>query len=136
MKHEKIKFKGYVIINNKYRFDNIVCNKFYEMVADFFVGTSPDKLSHLAIGTGLNTATVTDIALQTEVIRVPFTTTASVGSQIHVQVIVDGSTAIFNWKELGLFNAAVAGDMTNRVNIDYVHNAGELVTIDWYIEKV
>jgi len=138
---EKIKrFKGKVIITNNttgktFVFNNVVCDKFYEMIPDFFIGASPNKLSHLAIGTGTNPALSTDTTLQTEVSRVAFTTTATSGSQLHMQTEIDGGTAIFTWKELGLFNAAVAGDMTNRVNVDYVHNAGDLVTVDWYLEK-
>ena len=140
MINEKIKFKGKVIITNKttgeqVTFNNVVCDKFYEMIADFFVGTSPAKLGWLGIGTGLNAADPTDTSLQTEVDRVIFTTTATSGDQIHCQIEVDGATALFNWKELGLFNAATVGDMTNRVNIDYTHNAGEITTVDWYIEK-
>lgn len=141
MVKEKMKqYKGKVVIRNNttgqvFTFTNIVCNTFYDMVADFFIGTSPDKLSHLAIGTGLTPVAVTDTAMETEVIRLPFTTTATSSDQMHIEVEVDGATALFNWKELGLFNAASSGDMTNHVNIDYTHNAGEIATINWYIEK-
>ena len=142
MIHEKIiRFKGTVIITNKTTnerriFKNVICNKFYDMIADFFVGTSPNKLSHLGIGTGTTPALPTDTTLQTEVSRVAITTTATSGSQIHMQTEIDGGTALFNWKELGIFNASSGGDMTNRVNIDYTHNAGDLVTVDWYLDKV
>jgi len=48
---------------------------------------------------------------------------------------VGGSEAIFTWREIGLFNAATGGTMSNRVNVNYTHVAGDVVTITWNINK-
>jgi uncharacterized 2Fe-2S/4Fe-4S cluster protein (DUF4445 family) len=138
---DKFKYKGWVIITNKntnesVRYENIVTNKFYEMVADFMAGSSPDKMSHIAIGIGTTAVAVTQTALVNESFRKAITTTATPDSQIHLQTEITGAEALFVWKEIGIFNAASAGDMTNRVLVDYTHNAGEAIVIDYYIEPV
>ena len=141
MVKEKTKlWKGKIIITNhstgkKDIFFNIVTNKFYEMVADFMAGTSPDKMSHIAFGDNTTTAAITDTTLGNELFRKVITTTATSGDQIHLQLDIIGTEAVFVWKEIGVFNDSVAGDMTNRANINYTHNVGEFVTIDYYIEK-
>ena len=132
-------YKGKVVITNNItgkilEFHNIVTTKFYEMIADFMAGSSPNKMSHIAIGTGTTTPVVGNTTLVSESFRKAITTTATPGTQIHLQMEITGTEAIFVWKELGVFNASSSGDMTNRVLVDYTHNSGEAVTIDYYVE--
>lgn len=136
---DNYKYIGKVVITNKTTgeiksFKNIVTTKFYEMVSDFMAGSSPNKMSHIAIGTGTTTPAVSQTALVTEVFRKAITTTATPGTQIHLQIEITGTEAIFNWKEIGVFNASSGGNMTNRALIDYTHNSGEAVAIDYYIQ--
>lgn len=141
IKNDKMKtWKGKIVLTNhstgeKKIFHNIVTNKFYELVADFMAGTPPNKMSHTALGDGTATALITDTTLSNELFRKAITSSSTISDQMHLQTTITGTEAIFTWKELGVFNAASVGDMTNRANIDYTHNAGEFVTIDYYIEK-
>ena len=134
------KYKGKIIITNHTtgvvkKFDNLVMDKFYELVSDFMAGTSPNKLSHIALGTDDTLPTVSDTSLGSESFRKGITTTSTPGSQIHLQTEVTGGEAIFTWKEIGVFNNNSGGDMTNRAVIDFTHNSGDAVTIDYFIDK-
>ncbi len=137
--NDTIKYKGYVIITDKngsQRFDNIVTNGFYQLIADILAGNTTDTLSYFGFGTGTNVAAITDNALQTESgDRKTINFISTTGGVIHLQTTVNGNELIYTWRELGIFTEVTGGIMTNRVNINYVHNTGEAVTIDYYIQK-
>ena len=137
---DTIKYKGKIIITEEsgkqYVFKNIVTDGFYQLIADNLIGASSDNLTHFGIGTGTTTATGTDTSLVTPSgDREAITYTDSTGAIIHLRATISGADLIYTWKEVGVFTALTAGIMTNRVNINYVHNAGESITIDYYIEK-
>ena len=137
--NDTIKYKGYVIITDKNgskRFDNVVTNGFYQLVADILAGNTTDTLSFFGFGTGTNTAAITNTALQTESgDRKAINFISTTGGVIQLQSTINGNELLYTWRELGIFTASTSGVMTNRVNINYVHNAGEAVTIDYYIQK-
>lgn len=137
--NDKIKFKGYVVITDKrgqHTFNNIVTNGFYQLIADVLTGGSSESLTHMGLGTGTTTAAPSNTSLVTPVgVRKEITFTETTGAVIHLQTIVSGGELLFTWRELGVFTAVTGGIMTNRVNLNYTHNPGETVTIDYFIQR-
>lgn len=137
--NDKIKYKGYVIITDKkgkHRFDNVVTQGFYQLIANLATGISSDIIDYFGFGTGTTIASNVDTELVSESgDRLQVTFKDSVGGIMHFQVTVNGGQLIYTWREIGLFTASTGGVMTNRVNVNYVHSLGESITLDYYIQK-
>jgi len=138
--NEKVRrYKGSVIIKNLTTgeikvVENIVTSGFYNIVASAMAGGSIDLISHIAIGDDSTIAQVTDTALYNELYRKDIITKSYSGNKIIITAIIAGGDANFVWREIGLFNAASSGSMTNRLVINYTHSAGDVVSITWNIQ--
>jgi len=78
-------------------------------------GESSTAPTHIAFGTGTNTATIADSSLQTELDRKAISTTTRSGQEVTFEVIIpsteqDGESIT----EYGLLNAASSGTLFTR----------------------
>ena len=139
LKEQMCKYKGQVVIKNLttgevLEINNIVTNDFYNMVASAMAGGSIDLISHIAIGDDNTAATVNDTSLYNEVFRKSITNKSYSGDRITISALIQGNEANFVWKEVGLFNDASAGIITNRIVVNYTHTLGDVVSITWNIQ--
>ncbi|EXI78790.1 MAG: hypothetical protein AW10_02780 [Candidatus Accumulibacter appositus] len=117
-----------------------------ELAAQLFAGvegTPPSKVSHMAVGTGAEAATDDQAALLTERARNPVSApvyTAIVDPsgvkriKVSLQTVFDFSEAngAEPLREAGIFTAAKAGTMYNRVVFDAVTKADTFkLTLIW-----
>lgn len=139
MQKEALKLKGKVTIYNKTTGkidlikDNIIVNPGLYLLSDRLGANSVDPLSYLAIGDDNTTEAVTDSALYSEVYREAFTTISSPNQVFKAETTIDGSEAIFTWREMALFNASSSGVMFNRVTLNYTHVSGDSLNVIWEI---
>lgn len=134
------RWKGEVRITNKTTgqivdVKNGVTAGFYEGIADLWAGTPPSQMSYIGFGDNNTAFDESQTALLNEIARIPITGTATPGDTIELSIDVLGNQAAFNWKELGIFTESVGGIMTNRVVVDFTHNAGDLINIAWTITR-
>ncbi len=119
-----------------------------DMVSRMFLGPlfAPNPISHLAVGTGALAVTADDTTLGTEVFRTtivtpdPTTDLSIVGTgedrrkKLVITAELDFDDANFPLTEAGLFNAALGGDMYNRVKFDVVTKTNAFkLTLIWEI---
>lgn len=96
---------------------SIVPNDGLDLIRDWLAGDTVDDPTHIAVGTGTATPLVTDTALVTEVLREVFSqvskgTTGKVTFEMTLATTeANGNTLT----EVGIFNAASAGDLLARV---------------------
>ena len=133
-------YKGKVTIYNQttgenYTVNNLVCDGFYSLLADRMINNTAVTISHFAVGSSTTSVDVTDTVMGTETFRKEITHLSSPGSSITLQTEIYGNEALTTWKEIGLFNDASAGTLTNHTNVDFTHSAGDVLTITWNIEK-
>ena len=93
--------------------DNLVVNSGKALMALLWTGagTAP---THLAIGSGATAPAVGQTALVTETARVALDTRTSAANVTTVVGTVPAGTGTGSVQEIGLFNAAAAGDMSQR----------------------
>lgn len=110
---------------------NLVVDAGLNLIASRLKDTSDDALSHIAIGTSTTAPAAGQTALGAEQIRRPFSTIVVTANEIDCEIVFTSldTDADFNWKEIGIFNAASGGTMFNRVNVDYTKDAGKEVTV-------
>ena len=116
-----------------YEKDNLVVNTGIYFTIDRLASDSISPISHIAIGTDTTTAIASDTVLGSESVRYEIDTISTPSNILHIEQAITTSEALFNWKELGLFNASSAGVMISRVNVDYDHSSGGNKTIVWEI---
>lgn len=117
---------------------NLVVTTGKNYIASRMQGTVQAVMSHMAVGTGMTTATVSDMALQSELTRVGTPNfTAGPGSSPNIVQYVGtfgpgvGTGAI---TEAGIFNASTAGTMLARTVFSVVNKAvGDTIVITWNI---
>ena len=134
------KYKGIVTIFNKTtnkitKFNNLICNGFYELLADRMINNNVSAISHFAVGNSTTAVSVSDTAMNSEIFRKEITTKSSPGTTITLVTEIYGTDAVGVWKEIGLLNASTGGTLTNHTNVDFTHTSGDVLTITWNIEK-
>ena len=126
-----------IAINNEIvqETNNLVVTAGKEWVADRMKGTN-SAMSHMAIGTGTNTAAAANTTLQTELDRNTLTTSGGTVSNNTIQYACtwaagDGTGAI---TEAGIFDASSGGDMLARTVFSVVNKGpADSMTITWTI---
>jgi hypothetical protein len=119
---------------------NIITNKARERLALYMKGDSISSPAFVGIGTGTNNAVAGDIALQTPV-DYDGANDAKVASirdilstyKSRTTVQFGSSEANQNIRELGLFDAANAGNLWARVNVTINKTSAQILTVYWYI---
>ena len=106
---------GQVIVRRK---DNLIVDAGFDFIADA-IGKStgrPGAMSHIAAGTGTVAAAAGDTALGTELARKAATYAHTAGTKVFTfETTFDPGEATGAITEAGVFNAATAGTMLDRV---------------------
>lgn len=106
--------------------DNIIVNAGFDFVADAIgkAASRPAVMSHIAVGTGVTAAAATQTALVTELVRQAATYAHTAGTKVFTFTMTlaagVGTGAI---TEAGVFNAASAGTMLDRVVFAVINKA-------------
>tara|TARA_R100001480_G_scaffold78084_1_gene87883 strand:+ start:538 stop:960 length:423 start_codon:yes stop_codon:yes gene_type:complete len=137
MINDDLKLTGAVSIalNNEvvHETKNVVVTAGKSWVADR-MNDANTVMTHMAIGTGTNTAVVGDTTLQTELDRNALTSTtvtANAVAYVGTWAAADGTGAI---TEAGIFDAASSGDMLARTDFSVVNKGtADSMTITWTI---
>jgi hypothetical protein len=142
-----IKLKG------RYRFEGFnkagkkVFDKTYSNVitqslfTNFFKNLNAESavlnLTHMATGSGVNTALKADTALQTEVFRKAITTKTYGATQFICKLSLGAPESVFTIREIGLFADATStpgsGILFSRCNVNIVKNASTQYLITFTI---
>jgi hypothetical protein len=112
---------------------NLVVTTGKTFIAARMVGT-PTAMSHMAVGTGTTAAAVGDTALQTELVRVAFSSATSTGAVTTYIASFSAGTATGAITEAGIFNAVSGGTMLCRTVFPVVNKgADDTMSITWTI---
>ena len=103
-----------------YENQNLITDAGLSLLMDRMKDNTADALSYIAIGTDDTVADISQTALLAETSRDGVSNiTAGVGSLV-VEREVDALDEQYTWKEVAIFNAAVAGTMFNRIVMNFV----------------
>lgn len=98
----------------------------------------PSTISYLAMGGSDTSTSLADTALVSELIRDSATVTqlaAPTDNSVQFQVAHAEGAVVGTFKEAGLFDAAAAGNMFNRITFpDFVVGSSDTLTVTWLIE--
>lgn len=112
---------------------NLVVTTGKTFIAARMVGT-PTVMSHMAVGTGTTAAAVGDTALQTELVRVAFSSATSTGAVATYIASFSAGTGTGAITEAGIFNASSGGTMLCRTVFPVVNKgADDTMSITWTI---
>jgi len=113
---------------------NLVVNSGVEYLALRAIGSTPEVMSHMAIGSGSTAQLPTDLTLQSEITRIPFDSINRVGKVITYTATFGPNTGTGNITEAGIFNAATAGTMLARTTFGVItKQSGDTIIITWSI---
>jgi len=137
MINDDLKLTGAVSIalNNEvvHETKNVVVTAGKSWVADR-MNDANTVMTHMAIGTGTNTAVIGDTTLQTELDRNALTSTTvtdNAVAYVGTWAAADGTGAI---TEAGIFDASSSGDMLARTDFSVVNKgAADSMTVTWTI---
>lgn len=136
MQNEAFKLKGTLFLTlqkangeiQTVRKDNIIVNNGFDFVCDAIgnAGARPAVMSHIAVGTGTTAPAATQATLVTELSRLAATYAHTTGTKVFT------FTATFNpgvatgaITEAGVFNAAAAGTMLDRVTFSVINKGAD-----------
>lgn len=96
-------------------------------------GSTP-AISHMAAGTGTTAVVSADTTLQAELAGRAAVTVSAAGNVAKYVAVFAPGVATGAWAELGLFNAAAAGLMTNRTVFGVkTKDTGDQITVTWTV---
>jgi len=136
---DSIKIKGRLTIKNLTRnvpdivLLNLVTANGLSLFADRMMDNSVAFIDYIGIGDGVGSHTTSSTSLYNEIFRKQTDSKTNPGSTASFTFVILGNEAIGTWTEIGMFNAAVAGSMTNVVEQAYNHIAGDNVQLVWSI---
>lgn len=113
------------------RKDNIIVDVGFDFICDALglSASRPGVLSHIGVGTGTTAPAPTDAALQTQLVRAASTYSHAAGTKVFTEsVLFAAGVATGAITEAGVFNAAAAGTMLDRVTFGAI-NKGALDTL-------
>lgn len=124
--------------------DNSIVLSGRDLVAKLFINETIDPISHVAVGTGPSAVNpAADVKLQTELFRKPInpldptqhlSTTSDNKKKVVITAELDFNEANGALTEAGLFNAASAGVMYNRVVFPPINKTADFkLTLIWEI---
>jgi hypothetical protein len=115
-------------VKEDFTVNNLVVDTGTSHIISRMLNNTATPMSHMAIGTGISTPTVSDIALGAEAARDIFTSVSTTGATIEYNCTFGAGVGTGNITEAGIFNAASSGTMLNRVTFGSV-NKGSLDTM-------
>lgn len=141
--HSKIKITGELSIqkfdekNNlveQVNVPNLVVTTGKEHIAQRIAGNSETIMSHMAIGQGVATPALTNVALVNELAREALVLTTVTSTDITYTATFGAGVGTGSITEAGIFNAASAGDMLCRTTFPAIaKTASDTIAISWTI---
>lgn len=108
--------------------DNIIVNGGFDLIADAIGRATgrPAVISHIAVGTGTTAEAATQTALVTEISRIAATYAHTAGTKVFTMTATFAAgVATGAITESGVFNAASAGTMLDRVVFPVVNKGAD-----------
>lgn len=124
------------VIKEERQFNNMVVNKGLAWLSKRVLGQG-EKITHIAVGTGNNSAEKAQTALTTELARGQITqskaTQANVeGDSVSFDVTFNPGVATGAISEAGLYTAETGGEMISRTVFDVVNKgANDTLSFTW-----
>lgn len=116
--------------------DNLVVTSGLGFIASRMVGTTQAVMSHMAVGTGAVAPALANTALGTELTRVALSGSSATGAVTTYSATFGPGVGTGALTEAGIFNAASAGTMLNRVTFSVVNKAaGDTLSITWTVTQ-
>lgn len=113
---------------------NLVVTTGKEHVASRVASNTPDIISHMAIGSGLNVPALVNTVLGNELDRVALVSTTVTGTNIVYTATFGPGIGTGSVTEAGLFNDATAGDLLCRTTFPVITKGpSETIAISWTI---
>lgn len=139
---ESLKMRGHlkIKVNNKVVRDipNVVVDDGKEWVAERMGASSqPNAMSHMAVGTGTNSAVVGNTSLQTQTgtrAALTSTTVSTANKKVTYEATFSSGSTTHNGAltEAGIFNGASGSTMLCRTTFDAVNKTeNDSLTIEW-----
>ena len=148
MTKEKFSFKGTPTftlrdsngdIINQFTKKNLIVNTGVDWIVARMVGSSTDKMSHIAIGNGNSTPIPSNVTLDSETLRksVDVLGGTKIASAIKLTVTYSPGQGSGTISEAGVFTANTGGVMISRVVFTpFVKAAADTLEIEWIFEAV
>lgn len=115
------------------RKDNLIVNAGFDLICDAIGRSSgrPAVISHIAVGTGTTAPAAAQTALVAESARVAATYAHTAGTKVFTMTATfPAGTATAALTEAGIFNAASAGTMLDRVTFAVINKgAADTLTV-------
>lgn len=108
--------------------DNIIVNGGFDLISDAIGRATgrPAVISHIAVGTGTTAEAATQTALVTEISRIAATYAHTAGTKVFTMTATFAAgVATGAITEAGVFNAASAGTMLDRVVFPVVNKGAD-----------
>lgn len=108
--------------------DNIIVNGGFDLISDAIGRATgrPAVISHIAVGTGTTAEAATQTALVTEISRIAATYAHTAGTKVFTMTATfNAGVATGAITEAGVFNAASAGTMLDRVVFPVVNKGAD-----------
>jgi len=127
--------KGQLTIRNAltgevlHQAENMVVDDGLELIADRMKDNTQAALGWIAVGTSNVTVAATDSALYAEIDRNAATVVNANLNTLEIETDFSAAEAVATWREVGVFNAAAAGVMFNRINIDFTKTAATPINV-------
>ena len=122
----------------KETFQNVICDVGKYSWASRCTGADKGFISYVALGTGTNVPGVSDVKLQTEIIRKLISSRSSTDKEANFRTFFTIEEAVANLKEIGLFgddasDTADSGTLFAHRAITKNKTSSDTLTVDWTI---
>lgn len=122
------------ILKDERYIPNLVVTSGKTFICSRMAGTATAVMSHMAVGSGTNSAVVGDSALQTEITRVALTSTTPNTNTITYVGTYPAGVGTGTISEAGILNNSSGGTLLARTTFTAVpKGAGDSMTISWTI---
>jgi hypothetical protein len=141
---ENISMKGELTIDRfdvngqlieKRKIPNMIVSTGKNLMISRLLGTTDGVMTHMAVGTGTTSPTISDTALQTALsARIALTSATQVTNTVTYVGTFDAGVSTGAITEAGIFNALTSGTMLCRTTFPVVNKAaGDSIVITWVI---
>ena len=113
--------------------ENLITDAGLTQYADRLINDSVPFIDYLGVGDGVGTHAVIDTILFNEIFRNQMTAKSSPLNVAEFTATILGNEALGAWTELGMFNDANVGSMTNVIDTSYTHIVDDELQIIWEV---
>ena len=141
--HSKIKLTGKLVIKkfdsrdeliDEVNINNLIVTVGKVHVAERIISDTETKMSHMALGSGLDNPALADTDLGNELDRAALSAATRTGANITYTATFPAGVATGSITEAGIFNDGTAGTMLCRTTFPVItKSASETVAISWTV---